>query len=49
MGDGERYFVENGKIYCRDNNEVHLVTCTVEEFLRQLEKEGYGNEVQTIR
>lgn len=44
MSDNERYFVENGKIYCRDNTGVHLVTSTVEEFIIQLNSEGYGYE-----
>ena len=45
MGDGERYFVVNGKIFCNDGiEEPHEVTCSVETFLRILKMEGYDYE-----
>ena len=44
MGDGEKYCVVDGKIYRRNSNEMQLVTCTVEEFLKELKKEGFAYE-----
>ena len=46
MGNGERYYVENGKIFCNDGmfDEPYEVTCSVATFLEILKLEGYAYE-----